>query len=209
MAKRFGWDDVKKLLINQRTTAEICAELGISKDAIQKRCQKDYGTSFGKWSDIFKAENNIKLREDRAKSTGGPAAVIDWNEVERLLMERTPKTEIAATIGVSRACLEERALVDQGMKWAQYAGKFKAKVNIKLRTAQNLMALTVPTVNIHQGKQYLDQADKQELKISVQDIVQAIMTDSNISNLDENELEQLESLLAKLFGSREEGAGEA
>jgi hypothetical protein len=108
---------------------------------------------------------------------GRPEAVIDWNEVEQLLMSGCSGTEIAARIGIAAATLYDRCQTDNEQMFSEYSQEKKSKGDTLIKQAQ-FEAATVDkdkAMLIWLGKQRLGQKDKIESDLNHNGGVQIIM----------------------------------
>lgn len=88
---------------------------------------------------------------------GRPKAEINETEVERLALEGNNNCDIAAKFGVDESVIRDR--------FPEILRKKRAELRACLRTAQIEKALGGDTtMQIWLGKQYLEQADKSEVK---------------------------------------------
>lgn len=111
---------------------------------------------------------------------GRPKSVIDWKEVENLLLSGSPVREIAGYIGVDERTIYDRCEKDHGIKFSVYSQEFKAKGASILRAHQYAKALGKTndgdnTLLIWLGKQRLDQRDKPKEQDEEDDIVRRVV----------------------------------
>lgn len=89
---------------------------------------------------------------------------INWDDVEKLCSLHCTGEEIAAFLKISYDTLERRIKSDFKMTFAEYYKKYSSSGKLSLRRKQFEMALKGNiSMLIWLGKQYLDQADRQEL----------------------------------------------
>jgi hypothetical protein len=142
-----------------------------------------------------------------AKQTGRPRVDINWDEVKKLLRKRTPKSEIAAILGVSVSSLDQRCPDDMGKKWVDFKKPYLAEANIALRESQMELAKKNPAVSIWLGKQYLGQVDSKKIEFQIKDLANFIMSETNITILTQDEHSTLEHILTKLITGKPEDQG--
>ncbi len=99
------------------------------------------------------------LMPDR-NSCGRPKAIIDWNYVNGLLISGCSGAEIAGSIGLNKATIYERCLVDNGIPFAEYSQQMYSKGDALLRNVQFEKALSGDnTMLVWLGKSRLKQTD--------------------------------------------------
>ena len=94
---------------------------------------------------------------------------IDWKLVEEYLQQQSSGSAIASMIGISRECLYEICLKDNGMTFSDYKAKHSAVGVEKLRHSMYQMAMVdkIPSVAIFLSKNILGYSDKIEQKIEI------------------------------------------
>lgn len=109
-------------------------------------------------SEKTKRENK-KQREEAKKAEQEKF----WKRVDDLLMCQSPGTEIAACLGISADCLYERCKFQKGMDWSVYSQIGNDKGKGILRSSQFHKAVKEKscTMQIHLGKHWLNQTDRQ------------------------------------------------
>lgn len=104
----------------------------------------------------------------QTKTPGRPKAVIDWNQVGKLLEAGASGVGIASTIGVDEGTLRKRCPTDQKCSFSEFMQQKKAKGDELLRVAQfNTAMKGNVTMQIWLGKQRLGQADKTDNKTEI------------------------------------------
>lgn len=134
-----------------------------------------------------------------ANKRGRPQKPIDWDQVDKLCRMFCTGDEIAGFLGISYDTLYHRVKAEKGMTFSEYFKRHSGVGKIALRRKQFEIATSGNvSMLIWLGKQYLNQAEKQEL--SGRD-GEAIKIENNekldLSRLSIDELEHLEELLAK------------
>lgn len=100
-----------------------------------------------------------------------PRIEIDFKEVDKLCQLQCTAEEIAGFLNCSVDTLERRIKEEHGVGFADYFQQKRSGGKISLRRKQFQKAMEGnPTMLIWLGKQYLDQAEKQELEHSVSSI---------------------------------------
>lgn len=106
----------------------------------------------------------------QVKKPGRPKARIDWQHVGRLLEAGASAEGIAASIGIDRDTLYNRAKSDLNKDFSAFSQEKKAKGDELLRAAQFKLAVEGNVVMlIWLGKNRLGQSDKQQTEITGRD----------------------------------------
>lgn len=102
----------------------------------------------------------------------GPKIIqVDWEEFDKLCYMQCTLNEIAAWFECSADTIERRVAEEHGVKFADYYAEKKDKGKISLRRAQFQAATSGNTaLMIWLGKQYLGQADKQDIDLDSKNI---------------------------------------
>jgi hypothetical protein len=98
-----------------------------------------------------------------------PKIEIDKGQFEKLCGLQCTKSEIAGYFDCSEDTIERWCHREYKESFAVVFGKKRVTGKISLRRSQFRMAETNPTMAIWLGKQYLGQAERQEIAVSVQD----------------------------------------
>lgn len=102
---------------------------------------------------------------------GRPKIEIDWKQFDQLCKIQCTLTEIAAFFDCSEDTIERRVSETYGVTFAEHSRQKRGKGKISLRRRQMQAALDGnTTMLIWLGKQYLGQADKQEIEHTEQEI---------------------------------------
>lgn len=103
--------------------------------------------------------------ETKKKGPGGrPRAIIDWETVDKLCMLHCTQVEIASVIDISVDTLDKAVKREKGMGFTEYFKIKSAKGKISLRRKQyDIADRGDKTMLIWLGKQWLGQAEKQEI----------------------------------------------
>ncbi len=103
-----------------------------------------------------------------ARKAGRPRALIDWQQVGKLLEADCQIMGIAAIMGVSTDTLYTRCQTDNKMDFSAFSQQKKAKGDEQLRVKQYQTAMGGNvTMQIWLGKQRLTQSEKSEVKSDV------------------------------------------
>ncbi len=101
------------------------------------------------------------------RSTGRPKAVIDWNQVGKLLEAGGSAVGIAAMLGIDVKTLYNRCETDNKITFSAYSQQKLAKGDELLRSKQFQVAMAGDkTMLIWLGKQRLNQSDKSDTNIT-------------------------------------------
>ncbi len=101
---------------------------------------------------------------DRRKNNHPPSKPVDWDVVGKLAQIQCTIPEIAFVVKVSRKTLYDSCVRTQGCILEDFLEKYKAGGRASLRRWQYVAAENGNiTMQIWLGKQYLGQADKQEV----------------------------------------------
>ena len=128
--------------------------------------------------------------------TGRPNKEISKEDFEKLCGLQCTKSEIAGWFNCSEDTIERFCKKTYGESFAVVFDKKRGVGKIGLRRSQWKLAEKSPAMAIFLGKQYLDQTDKIEQKISnideqtrqtVGELVEGIINDEGTSNLDTSE----------------------
>lgn len=86
-----------------------------------------------------------------------------WKQVDKLLMSHCTGTQVAAFLDISPDCLYERCKFQKGMDWSVYSDIKTEKGKSVLKVAQFDKAINQKScqMQIHLGKQWLGQTDRQ------------------------------------------------
>lgn len=96
---------------------------------------------------------------------GRPRIEIDWDQVDKLLFIQCTQEEIAAFFECSIDTLNNRSKEVNGITFSEYSAQKRQKGRASLRRRQwQLMEAGNVVMNIWLGKQYLGQAEKQEVR---------------------------------------------
>ena len=100
----------------------------------------------------------------------GPKRIeIDWKEFDKLALMQCTLNEVAAWFECSPDTIENRVKEEHGVKFSDYYAEKRNRGKIALRRAQWQAATSGNTsMMIFLGKQYLEQSDKVEQKLSGQ-----------------------------------------
>lgn len=98
---------------------------------------------------------------------GRPKKEIDKTQFEKLCGLQCTKEEIAGFFECSDETLEKWVKRTYGCHFLEVFTQKRCTGKISLRRAQWRMAETIPTMAIWLGKQYLGQADRQEIAVSL------------------------------------------
>lgn len=98
-----------------------------------------------------------------------PRIDIDKEQFEKLCGLQCTKEEIAGYFNCSEDTIDRWCKREYKESFAVVFSKKRVTGKISLRRSQFQMAATNPTMAIWLGKQYLGQAEKQEVAVSVQD----------------------------------------
>ena len=98
-----------------------------------------------------------------------PRIEIDKEQFERLCSIQCTETEIAGWFSCSVDTIERWCRREYKSSFADIYAEKRSLGKISLRRSQFRMAETNPTMAIWLGKQYLGQAEKQEVAVSIQD----------------------------------------
>lgn len=98
-----------------------------------------------------------------------PRIEIDFENFKKLCGLQCVLSEIAAFFDCSEDTIERWCRRDLRMSFAEAYKKYSASGKISLRRWQFKMAEHNPTMAIWLGKQWLNQTDKQEVAVAVQD----------------------------------------
>lgn len=102
---------------------------------------------------------------EEKKKMGAPKIEINWEQFDKLCGIQCTLTEIADYFNCSEDTIERRCLEEKGKTFAEY---FKArcsggKRSLRRKQFETAMAGNVQ-MQIHLGKKYLGQGDKQEIE---------------------------------------------
>lgn len=101
-----------------------------------------------------------------AKKNGRPRIVVDWLVVEKLAVIQCTQEEVAAYLGCSLDTLERDCKREKDITFAEFWRQKRKTGIIQLRRKQWEVAMNGDkTLLIWLGKQYLDQADEQTIKV--------------------------------------------
>lgn len=101
------------------------------------------------------------------RSTGRPKAVIDWNQVGKLLEAGGSAVGIAAMLGITEDTLYNRCKSDNNQDFSAFRQQKLAKGDELLRSKQFQVAMAGDkTMLIWLGKQRLNQSDKSDTNIT-------------------------------------------
>jgi len=101
------------------------------------------------------------------KHNGGRAKItIDFRELEKLCFIQCSLVEIATWFHCSEDTIERRVKEEFGISFAEYFGKKRVGGLISLRRNQFKLSEKNAAMAIFLGKNYLGQADKQEVEHS-------------------------------------------
>ena len=90
--------------------------------------------------------------------------IIDWNYVDKLLMEHCKGTEIASAIGVCPETLYNRCEDEKGLAFSVYSQQKREHGKTILRSKQWETAMTGDkTMLIWLGKQYMEQRETHDI----------------------------------------------
>lgn len=98
-----------------------------------------------------------------------PRIELDKEQFEKLCGLQCTKEEIAGYFDCSEDTIERWCKREYKESFAVVFGKKRVTGKISLRRSQFRMAETNPTMAIWLGKQYLGQAERQEISVSVND----------------------------------------
>ncbi len=126
------------------------------------------------------------------KNKGGrPRIIIDWAVVDGMLALQATGEEISAHLGYSYDTLERACKKVKKEGFAEYSRKKRKVGHLSLRRQQFKVAMDGnPTLLIWLGKNYLGQADKQEIKHSSDEAPLEGMQDWYSSREEQAELHQ-------------------
>jgi hypothetical protein len=107
-------------------------------------------------------KQNKKEREEAKKA----AQEKFWKQVDEMLMAHGLGTEIAAFFDISPNCLYERCKFQKGVDWSVYSQAKTEKGKVILKTSQFQKAIKEKscTMQIHLGKHWLGQTDRQVIQ---------------------------------------------
>lgn len=103
--------------------------------------------------------------------------VIDYDTLDKLCAIQCTGEECAAVLGIDYDTLNRRVKQDTGKKFTEYFAEKGSIGKVSLRRRQFNMAESNPTMAIWLGKQYLGQADKQEINQTAQVEIVKIVDD--------------------------------
>lgn len=100
-----------------------------------------------------------------------------WQQVDEMLVFQTPGTEIASYLNISPNCLYERCKQQKRMDWSVYSQEKCGKGKAVLRAAQYKKAIKDKscTMQIHLGKHWLGQTDRQIVETQTVQAPRAIL----------------------------------
>lgn len=128
----------------------------------------------------------------KKKTSGRSEAVIDWEYVDNLLRSHCTGTGIASLVGVHPNTLYRLCEERNKISFSEYSQQKKAEGKELLRQKQFSVAMQGDkTMMVWLGKQYLDQSDKHDQKISMETKPLVIQVGS----------EQDKQALSKIIGS--------
>ena len=105
------------------------------------------------------------------RKPGRPRAIIDWQQVGKLLEAGCQATGIAEIMGVEEDTLRKRCPVDNKCSFSEFSQQKKAKGDEQLRVKQYQTAMAGNvTMQIWLGKNRLGQADKSEMNINFNEL---------------------------------------
>lgn len=115
---------------------------------------------------------------------------IDWEQFDKLCSIQCSQREIAHWFECSVDTIERAVEREKGMKFAEYFEQKRGRGKIALRRKQYEKALGGDnTMLLWLGKQYLEQADKQDIK---SDITQKLLVETLTDEQLDNKIKQLE-----------------
>jgi len=92
-----------------------------------------------------------------------PRKVVDYAKLDSLCQIQCTGEEAASVLGMSYELLNQKLKAEKGMGFLEYFAEKRGAGKASLRRRQFEMAKSNPTMAIWLGKQYLGQADKQEI----------------------------------------------
>ncbi len=99
--------------------------------------------------------------------TGRPKIEIDWEQFDKLCMIQCTLIEIASWFDCTSDTIERAVLREKKISFADYFTIKRGKGKIALRRKQYEVALSGNTYMLcWLGKQYLEQADKQDMNLN-------------------------------------------
>lgn len=102
---------------------------------------------------------------------GRPRIEIDFKELDKLCALQCTQEEIAGWFECSIDTIEARIKETHGMTFPEYFAQRRSGGKISLRRKQYETAMSGnPTMLIWLGKQYLNQSDKQDSNVTLQEI---------------------------------------
>ena len=129
--------------------------------------------------------NNAK----QSKRMGRPRAVIDWKIFNGLCEIQCTEKEIATVFHVSADTIERACQREKGMTFADYFAQKREDGRVSLRRKQWKLADRNAAMAIFLGKNYLGQADRQELTGAEGEPLFAQLTEAEINAEIANEIE--------------------
>lgn len=100
-----------------------------------------------------------------------PSKEFDWSKLDAILQYGACLSDCAEIMEVSEDTVERRIKEKSGLRFAEYRLKKMSKMKVGLAKKQIEVAMSGNvTMLIFLGKQYLGQADKQEIAASIQEI---------------------------------------
>ena len=109
----------------------------------------------------------IKAMEEKENIEGRSKISIDWDEVEQWARHQCTGVEIAGTLGIHKTTLYRRVEEKFGVTFTDWITSCKASgVNMLKNQQFKRAAEGSEKMLIHLGKNYADQTDKRDVRIS-------------------------------------------
>jgi len=158
MAKsiRINWNKVIELAQAGSSKKQICKGIGITMRQMDIECKKKHKKTFA---------NLVKKK--KRDTPGHPPIEINWANVDKFLQAQCNGAQIATFMGIHPDTLYGACERDKRMGFSAYSQQKKAEGKELIRLKQFQLAVTGEgdkSMLIWLGKQYLEQADKKEVK---------------------------------------------